>query len=187
MSITAYSYPRHARAIHFGLAAFGITAYLTAEFAEAASDSWGYLIHAYLGFGLGLCIALRLALGFTSSETLSFKDWSPLLLKQWEMALADLKSLLTLNLPERDRHQGLAGLIQAFGLFIFVWMAITGTLLFIIQESTGSVTFEIIEEAHEIGEGLIPLFLAIHIGAVILHTLTGNPIWKKMFSSKEND
>ena len=53
------SYPRHAKAIHFGLAVFGITAYLTAELAEADINTWGYLIHAYLGFGLGLCITLR--------------------------------------------------------------------------------------------------------------------------------
>ena len=63
-------------------------------------------------------------------------------------------------------------------------MAITGTLLFIIQEDTGSIIFEIVEEAHEVGEGLVPLFLGIHIGAVILHTITGNPIWRKMFSSE---
>jgi len=184
MSITTYSYPRHAKAIHFGLAVFGITAYLTAELAEADINTWGYLIHAYLGFGLGLCITLRLALGFTSSKALSFRGWSPLVLSQWKIAFADIKSLLTLTLPEHDRHQGRAGLVQAFGLFIFIWMAITGTLLFIIQEDTGSIIFEIVEEAHEVGEGLVPLFLGIHIGAVILHTITGNPIWRKMFSSK---
>ena len=40
MSITTYSYPRHAKAIHFGLAVFGITAYLTAELAEANINTW---------------------------------------------------------------------------------------------------------------------------------------------------
>ncbi|MDG1250322.1 MAG: cytochrome b/b6 domain-containing protein [Gammaproteobacteria bacterium] len=128
-------------------------------------------------------MALRLALGFSHSETLSFKGWSPLVLNQWKIALADLKSLLRLKLPDHQHHQGLAGLVQAFGLLIFIWMAITGTLLFIIQKDTGSIVFEIIEEAHEIGESLIPLFLGIHIGAVFLHTVTGNPIWKRMFSS----
>jgi len=37
-------------------------------------------------------------------------------------------------------------------------MSITGSLLFFIPEDAGTLSFEIIEQAHEMGEGLTPLF-----------------------------
>ena len=51
-------------------------------------------------------------------------------------------------------------------------------------ESRGEIeeVFEIFEETHEVGESLIPLFLILHVGAVIAHTFTGKPNWKKMWS-----
>ena len=96
--------------------------------------------------------------------------------------MEDFRTLLRLGVPERDRHEGLAGLTQAFGLVIFAWMAVTGTGLFVLGGGTESKAFDLIEEVHEVGEALIPLYLALHVGAVLLHTLCGNPVWKKMFS-----
>ena len=176
-------YPRWAKVIHLGLALFGITAFLTGELAEHDSST-GYLLHAYLGLSLAAVLLIRVAIGFTASEALSFKDWSPLSRSQWQLAQQDIRAMLKLQLPERDRHQGLAGLVQAFGLLIFSWMALTGTGLFILDGSKESTLFEQIAEVHEVGESLIPLYLALHIGAVILHTLSGNPIWKRMFTLK---
>lgn len=46
--------------------------------------------------------------------------------------------------------------------------------------------FEVVEEIHEVGESLIPLFLALHVGAVLLHTLCGKAIWKRMFNFKSS-
>jgi cytochrome b561 len=88
--------------------------------------------------------------------------------------------------PERDRHQGLAGLTQAFGLLVFLWMSLTGTTLFMLGSGVNSDVFEFVEEIHEVGESLIPLYLALHVGAVLLHTLCGKPIWKKMFNFKSS-
>ena len=40
---------------------------------------------------------------------------------------------------------------------------------------------EAVEEVHEIGEALIPLYLTFHVGSVIVHSMAGNPIWKRMW------
>ena len=42
-------------------------------------------------------------------------------------------------------HEGLAGLVQTFGLIIFAWMGATGTALYFINESTHGTLFEISE------------------------------------------
>ena len=44
----------------------------------------------------------------------------------------------------------------------------------------------VIEEIHEIGEGLIPVFLVLHVGAVILHALFGRQLWRPMIFLKES-
>lgn len=179
-----YEYPIYAKLIHLGLAVFGITAYLTSEFADDDVISIGYLLHSYLGLSVAAIIILRLVLGVATQGTLSFKNWSPFSIKQWRLSLVDFRSLLSLKVPERDRHQGLSGMTQAFGLFIFTWMSITGIALFMLGSGTESKAFEFIEEIHEVGETLIPLYLFLHVGAVVLHVLCGKPIWKKMFKFK---
>jgi cytochrome b561 len=182
MNDEKFIYPTYAKLIHLGLAFFGIAAFLTGELAEDGGASIGYLIHSYLGLSLAFIIFIRIFIGFTSTQVLSFKDWSPFSKQQWKFALEDLLTLLSLQVPERRRHQGLAGLTQAFGLLIFFWMALTGTALFILGSGIESEAFEFVEEVHEVGESLIPLYLVLHIGGVIFHTLCGKPIWKKMFS-----
>jgi len=183
MNTHNYSYPTYAKFIHLGIAIFGILAFLTGELADDGHTSSGYLLHAYLGLALTATMLIRIGSGFTSAPALTFKGWSPFSKQQWQLALEDFRTLFHLKVPNRDRHQGLAGLTQAFGLIIFSWMAITGTGLFILGGEVESHAFEFIEEIHEVGETLIPLYLALHVGAVILHSISGNAIWKKMFSN----
>ncbi len=77
--------------------------------------------------------------------------------------------------------------VQTFGLLVFTWMGLTGGLMFFLlvpgQEARGVV--HAIQEIHEIGEGLIPVFLVLHVGAVILHALSGRHLWRKMIFLKE--
>lgn len=181
-----HEYPTYAKLIHLGLAVFGITAYLTSEFADNDVTSIGYLLHSYLGLSVAAIIILRLVVGVATQGTLSFKSWYPFSIKQWQLLLEDFRSLLSLKIPERDRHQGLSGITQAFGLFIFTWMSLTGIALFMLGSSTESKVFEFIEEVHEVGETLIPLYLFLHVGAVVLHMLCGKPIWKKMFKFRSD-
>lgn len=81
-------------------------------------------------------------------------------------------------------HEGLAGLVQTAGLLVFGWMAITGSGLFIMANDSGSELMELVEELHEIGEGIIPLYLLVHVGAVFAHSLVGKPVWQRMWRFK---
>ena len=184
MNKYSYSYPTYAKVIHFGIAAFGIAAFLTGELADDGNQSLGYLLHAYLGLSLAAFVLVRVLAGFTVSESLSFRGWAPFSRRQRSLAFEDFRTLLKLGIPERDRHQGLAGLVQALGLIIFAWMALSGTALYVLGGGIESEAFEFIEEVHEVGESLIPLYLALHLGAVALHALGRYPIWKKILPFK---
>lgn len=180
MSKHMHSYPRYAKIIHLGMAVLGVMAYLSSELAEDGASSWGYLIHAYLGLSLAFFMLLRISIGLTPFQPLSFKGWSPFTRGQLLFVMQDFRSLLSLKIPERKRHEGLSGMTQAFGLILFTWMSVTGAGLFFINDDGDF--FEFIEEIHELGESLIPLYLLLHIGAVIMHSFSGQPVWKKMFT-----
>ena len=182
MNTTEYRYTLPAKIIHMGLAVFGIIAYLTAEGAEHSDGGFGYQLHAYLGLTLMAFIILRILYAYTGPAEMRLSSLSPFSKSQWTQAIEDVKNLLQLKMPERGIHEGIAGLVQAFGLIIFAWMGATGTALYFINESTNGTLYEIFEETHEVGESLVPLFLILHVGAVITHTLTGKPNWKKMWS-----
>jgi len=182
-----YSYPLYAKILHLGMAGFGIAAFLTAEFAEDRVGSGGYLLHAYLGLCLAVFVLLRLLRGFIGPGPLRFAAWSPFSRRQWNIALQDIRDLLRLRTPKRGMHEGLAGLTQAIGIALFGWMGATGTGLFLLRGGPESDVFEIIEEVHEIGEALIPLYLALHIGSVLIHSLVGNPIWQRMWTLRDRD
>ena len=185
MVIQNYSYPWYAKLLHLGMAGFGIASVLTGELAEDGFNSFGYLLHAYLGLSLATFVVLRVLRGVMGPGPLRFSGWSPFSRKQWTLALQDLASLVRFQIPERGMHEGLAGLTQAFGIIIFAWMGATGTGLFLLGGGPESAAFEVIEEIHEVGEALIPLYLALHVGSVLLHSLAGNPIWRRMWTFAE--
>jgi len=170
------------RGMHLGLAAFGIAAFLTGDWADDGTNSTGYLLHAYLGLSLGAVALLRVAEGLTGRRPMRFSSWSPFDRRQWELALTDLRQMARFRLPERGMHEGLAGLVQAFGLAVFAWMAATGTAMYFMVGSLSHDSYELLEEVHEIGEGLIPAYLVLHVGAVLLHSISGDPVWQRMFT-----
>jgi len=184
MSERNYDYPLYARVLHIGLAVFGITAYLTAELAENGNDSMGYLLHAYLGLSLAAFWMLRVIPGLVGGGVLAFSGWSLFSRKQWSQAVADVRGLFMLRVPERGMHEGIAGLVQAVGLLTFGWMAITGSGLFIFGGEPETDLIELVEELHEIGESIIPLYLALHVGAVFAHSVVGKPVWQRMWFLK---
>ena len=175
-----YTYPTYAKILHLGMAGFGITAFLTGEFAEDGANSLGYLLHAYLGLSLATFILLRGLRGLAGSGPLRFTGWSPFSRQQWTTARQDIVLLLRRKLPERGMHEGLAGITQAFGLAVFAWMGATGTGLFLLA-GPGIEPPEFLEAIHEVGEALIPLYLMLHVGSVVIHSLAGNSIWERMW------
>lgn len=179
-----YTYSWQAKLLHAGMAVFGITAFLTGEFAEHGPTTAGFLIHAYLGLTLTVFVLTRLLAGGVG--LLRFGAWSPFSSGQWRMAVEDISSLLRLDVPERGMHEGIAGLTQSFGLMLFAWMGLTGSALFYIDYRLQHRLFEVVEELHEVGEDLIPVYLALHVGSVVVHSMAARPIWQRMwkFGSK---
>ena len=161
--------------IHAGLAVFGIGAYLTGELAEH-SNSIGYLLHTYLGLTLLFVLICRLFYGIWGQHGYRFANWFPYKKSYVKSLQEDLGDLGRLKFPMRRDHRGLAGLVQAFGLVIFSWMAVTGTIMYVANVSDDSV----VGELHEVGEALIPLFLIMHLGAVALHMLAGHKLLEKI-------
>jgi cytochrome b len=184
MTTATFPYTRWERLVHLGLVGFGLTAFLTGEFAEDGTASAGYLLHAYLGLSLAAFAALRMIQGVAGRRPMRFSTWSPLSRRQWRLALDDLRSLLRFRPAERGMHEGIAGLVQAFGLAVFAWMGLTGTAMFLLADGPAHGLLKAVEEVHEIGEALIPAYLALHGGAVLLHSLSGHPVWQRMFSAR---
>ena len=177
-------YPPLARFLHGGIAILGLGAFLSGELAEDGLQSTGYYLHAYLGLSLAIFIGVRIVRGLTAAAPLSFSGWSPFSSRQWSLAMRDLRDLLRLRVPERGTHEGLSGLVQAFGLILFSWMALSGTALFLLTGGPEARLLEALEEVHEIGESLIPLYLGFHVGSVVVHSVAGKPIWQRMWRFK---
>jgi hypothetical protein len=65
-------------------------------------------------------------------------------------------------------------------------MGMTGTVLFFLDNTVSGGWLELVEELHEVGEVMIPVYLALHIGSVLLHSLSGRPIWQRMWKFRTN-
>jgi cytochrome b len=173
------------RLIHLGLTIFGILALITGLWAGDYKrvHHLGFSLHKWLGLTLSFFMAWRIWNGFFGSQEDLFSRWVPYNAERLQMVWEDGLNLLRLKLPDRPSHQGLAGLVQTFGLAVFTWMASTGTLmaLFLTPGQKARGLLHVIKEMHELGPWVIISFLIIHIGAVTLHALTGDHLWRKMF------
>jgi cytochrome b len=173
------------RLVHLGLTVFSILALITGLYAGDYKQvhHLGFSIHKWMGLSLGFFLAWRIWNGFYGPEEDRFCQWVPNTRERLEMAREDALNLLSLKLPNRAAHQGLAGLVQTFGLAVFAWMASTGILmaLFITPGQKAGGLLHFIKDLHELGLWLIVAFLVIHISAVVLHALTGDHLWRKMF------
>lgn len=168
-----------------GLVVFGIGAWLTGELAEDYDESadWGFTTHSWAGMALAVFILLRILYGIFGPSTIRFTSWVPYNKERLILVWEDMLTLLSLTLPDRPAHIGLSGLVQTFGLLIFSWMALTGSLLFFYLEPGVKTTglLHLVEELHEVGEELIPVYLVLHVGAVILHLFTDRSFLKRIF------
>jgi cytochrome b len=170
---------------HFGMMLFGITAWLTGDAADDHKkyEHFWFTMHSWIGMGLVSSLSLYIVYCTFGPRESRFSNWVPCTKERLLMVRQDIAGLLMFRLPERPSHQGLAGLVQFFGVLIFAGMAVTGALMFFLLEpgSKARGLVHIIEEVHEAGEFLIPLYLSIHVGAVLLHSITGHPVWKRIF------
>ncbi len=175
--------------IHLGLASLGVAAWLTGGLADDYKKMahYGFTLHSWIGAGAAGFILTRFFLGVLGARDMRFSQWVPCTKERLIMVREDVAGLLRFRLPERATHQGLAGLVQTFGLAVFLLMALTGGFLFLSlepgQKARGLA--HTVKELHEAGQLLIPLFLSVHAGAVTLHALRGRHLWRRMFLLKE--
>jgi len=172
------------RAIHLALALLGIAALVSGQFADDYRDAShpGFSVHRWLGIGMGAALLVRFLWGFAGPRGLRFSQWLPVTKARFAIVLQDIALLRRLRLPEREAHEGLAGLVQAVGLLAFLWMAATGTVLFAYLESGVRATgwLHAVKEGHEGGQSVLLVYLSLHLGAVVVHSLAGRPIWRRM-------
>ena len=171
--------------IHLGLLAFGLFAWFTGFLSDDYKQMLhpGFSVHSWLGMGLAVFAGLRLVTGIIGPRSVRFSRWMPFTTGRIKLVREDIAGLLKFRMPDRATHQGLAGVVQTFGFLVFFFMAATGAYLYFFLEP-GQKTHGFvhdIKELHEIGMVLIPTFLSLHVGAVIMHALFGNHIWRKIF------
>ena len=177
------------RIIHLGLVIFGLLAWGTGEWADDYKKlkHIGFYVHSWIGMGVSFFVSLRLISGIIGPRKARFAQWVPYTRDRLQFVWEDIMGLIRLRLPERQPRQGLASVVETFGLLVFSVMALTGSLLFFYLEpgikARGTIHF--IKEIHEVGEVLLPLFFTVHGGAVILHAFMGRHYWRKMVFLKE--
>ena len=173
------------RVLHIGLVVFGVWAWWIGEGAHDyhKPDHSGYMLHMYVGLAFSAFLAGRLLWGFIGPRELRFSAWLPYTRERLAYVKADIRTLARFRMPEPVTHRGLNAMVQALGLLLFTWQGASGTLMSIMivpgQKSEGWL--DVVQDIHHEWGGIwIPTYLALHVGAAVLHAFTGRQIWNKM-------
>lgn len=172
------------RALHLGVAILGTWAWWIGEDAGDYHKPVhpNFILHEYVGLAFSAVLALRLVYGFFGPRPLRFSAWVPYTRERYAAVKQDLRTLLRLRMPEPGVHRGLNAAVQSLGLLLFTWQAVCGTVLSMVivpgERAVGWV--HSLKELHQLASIWIPTYLALHVGATVLHALTGRQIWKKM-------
>jgi len=177
-------YDAATRLIHLALVLFGIAALVSGQFAGDYRRELhtGFDIHRWIGLGMALSVAVRVAWGFVGPKEVRFAEWLPVTRARLTVVAEDLAALARLRLPVHAGHEGLSGLVQAIGLAAFAWMAVTGAILFGYLEpgARASGWMRAVKELHEGGQVVALAYITLHAGAVLVHSLAGDPVWRRM-------
>jgi cytochrome b len=149
-----------------------ITVLLSELFEQGSSEKTLWLLHIYLGYGLILGVAARLAWGLVGPTHARFSDlWHP---RNWWTAVRHFN----LRTTPRFGHDKLASGIYLLVYLMLITMAVTGLGLAAVEHSMGPFNLwfgdmpwlkEAFEEPHEIIYNLLIGFVIAHIGALIWH------------------
>jgi cytochrome b len=182
MTTEPYDFPT--RLIHFLLAALGVAALVSGQFAGdyRRPAHPGFDIHREIGLATAVAIALRLVWGLVAQGEARFSRWVPFTRERLRLAWQDVRDLARLRLPQRAGHAGLSGLVQALGLLAFLWMAATGSVLYAFLEPGARVSgwLGAVRELHEGGQAAVLTYLFLHVGAVIAHAIAGESLWRRI-------
>lgn len=170
---------------HLAMIILVLTALLTGDGAGDYKqiEHAGFLLHGRIGLTIftALCFYFLYALFGPQGSRLS--TWFPFTRERLQKTGRDLRVLTQFKLPEHNRRQGLAGFVQFFGLLVFSWLAATGTLMYFFMERGAKAhgLMHLVKEAHEGATVLIFVYLALHVGAVIAHSLLKDHVWQDIF------
>lgn len=173
------------RVFHLGLVVFGVAAWWLGEDADDyhRADHSGYTLHMYVGLAFTAFLLLRLIWGFVGPRELRFSAWLPYTRERLAYVKEDLRTLARFKLPEPVTHRGFNALVQGLGIILFTWQGASGALMSLLI-TPGEKThgwLSVMREVHqEWGAIWIPTYLALHVGAAVLHAFTGKHIWRKM-------
>ena len=181
---------RVTRFLHLGLAVFGVWAWLigsgligagAADY-EQVDHSW-YIQHRWVGITFSVFLFARIIWGVIGPTNVRFANWVPWTRDRFQLVIEDVRSLLRLRIPERPTHVGLSGFVEALGLLVFLWMALSGLSNAITITPGVKLTAawpHFIKHWHQIGNVLVPAYLVLHVGGTVAHSLVGKQVWKKM-------
>lgn len=173
------------RFLHSILIILILAALLTGEGANDYKkvELGGFLFHGRIGLTVFIALCVYLLYGLIGPQGNRLSGWFPFTKERLRQTGRDIAVLTHFKLPEHKRRQGLAGLVQFFGLLVFSWLALTGGLMYFFMERGVKAQggMHLVKEAHEIGTVLIPVYLLLHVGAVIAHALAGHQVWKDIF------
>ena len=113
------------RTIHLALAILGIAPVVSGHLADDYRNAThiGFTVHRRMGIGMGAALLARVLWGIAGPRVSRFSKWLPVIRARLSLAFQDIVLLGRLQLPERETHEGLAGLVQTVGLLAFQWMA----------------------------------------------------------------
>jgi cytochrome b len=172
------------RVLHLGLAVFGTWAWWIGEDAGDyhKPDHSGYVLHLYVGLAFATVLLLRLLWGFIGPQPLRFAAWFPWTRERFAYVKQDIRTLSRLKMPEPVTHRGLNALVQSVGLVLFTWQGVCGIVMSmaIVPGERATGWLHTLKELHQWGGYWIPAYLGLHVGAAVLHALTGRQIWRKM-------
>jgi cytochrome b len=65
---------------------------------------------------------------------------------------------------------------------LFTWLSASGVVIAMLVQPGERLTgwAHALKETHEAAGEAIPVYLVLHVGAVVLHAFHGKQIWKKM-------
>ncbi|WP_339630402.1 cytochrome b/b6 domain-containing protein [uncultured Sneathiella sp.] len=189
-------YDRFSRLLHL-LFAIGISAQLlVSNIMEEPDDGYPgdffYEIHERIGISLLALLVIYWLWSLVRRGPLKLGHLFPWFSAAGRRALIEdirryLSAVLAVTLPSTKEPSPLAGAIQGLGLLVATGMAVSGTVIFLFAPETGELRGPLheIEDVHEALGGLMWAYLAVHVGAAVLHEIFGQRILFQMFSFRK--
>ncbi|WP_340149423.1 cytochrome b/b6 domain-containing protein [uncultured Sneathiella sp.] len=189
-------YDRFSRLLHL-LFAVGITAQLlVSNVMEEPDDGYPgdffYEIHERIGVSILALLVIYWLWSLLRRGPLRLGHLFPWLSAAGRRALIEdirryISAILTVTLPGTKEPSPLAGAIQGLGLLVATGMAASGSVIFFFAPETGELRGALheVEDIHEAFGVLMWTYLALHVGAALLHEIFGQRILFQMFSFRK--